>query len=331
MIRGGRIPGRIFLLLAAAAGFGCILEAVAGPAATAQVIYVTATPGRGGLEGFTPSPTAESILDLTATWTPTPEPTNTAATAPVRMTAGQNLSCVKGPHWILYEWVAGISEGEVVTLLARSTPEWPDYYFARTAGGKECWAFGASSTISGDPSTLPMREAPPLPQITFVIRNNTYLRVEQLSIRGKDETGWGSDRLAETINYRATFSLTFTAGFYDVLIKDHRNGIVYEKYDSPIGPEAGSSVIILEGRYTVRIHSDSAAAMCRVHIQSFDSIYQSDLTIPGDGRISPGEDVMLEGLGGIYDMRFYRCSDGGMGYGISGACIGPSTATHTIY
>ena len=41
-------------------------------------------------------------------------------TAPVTMTAGQNLSCVNGPDWILYEWVAAIDKGETVTLTARA-------------------------------------------------------------------------------------------------------------------------------------------------------------------------------------------------------------------
>jgi hypothetical protein len=326
MIREQRMPGRIFLLLVAAAGIGCILEAAAGPTPTPQVIVV---PG-DGTASSTPSPTLESILALTPTWTITAGPTSTATTAPVTLTAGQDLSCVKGPHWILYEWVAGIAEGEVVTLLARSSPDWPDYFYVRKSNGTECWTFAASSTISGDTSALPVREAPPLPQITLTIRNQTYLRITTLRLRPKDETVWGTNLLgSHEVQGQETYGLTLTAGFYDLRIQDNRSGVVYEAHDVPIGAEPGSSTIILDGRYSVNIHSDTTSAMCRVEIASMDDSYHADLTIPGDGRISPGETVALEGLGGIYTIQFYRCGDNSRWYG-TGVYIGPGTDTVTI-
>ena len=158
------------------------------------------------------------------------------------MTAGQELSCVTGPHWILYEWVAKILAGETVTLLARSEPEWPDYYVARKNDGTECWAFGGSSEINGDPSLLPVREAPPLPTITYTIENGTGLRVVSVYLRGKDETAWGANLLDgdpfPTIFFNislggdllpgATFHIPLTAGFYDVQITDYKGGIVFE-------------------------------------------------------------------------------------------------------
>ncbi len=323
------------LLVPAAAmilGSACILEMATGPTPTQQVIVVTGDSRAGSPEPGLPSPTLESILTLTATITFTPEPTSTATTAPVTMTAGQNLSCVKGPHWILYEWVAGIAEGEVVTLLARSTPDWPDYFYIRTSGGKECWAFGGSSTINGNASSLPEREAPPLPQITFIVQNNTYLRVEQLFIREKNSADWGADRLTGTVDYGATFSLTITAGFYDVMVKDNHNGIVYEKQDAAVGPEAGTRTAIVEGRYSQRFHSATTVQICRVRIESFDDVYQGNLTIPGDGRISPGEDVYLESLAGSFETFFFRCGvDDSYWYAISGVYFGPSAYTITIY
>jgi hypothetical protein len=319
-------------LIAAVLVFGsaCILETVSGPAATSQVVYVTATRESGGAEVFTPSPTIDSILDLTATWTLTPLPTNTATKTLVTLTAGQNLSCVKGPHWILYEWVAGIAEGEVVTLLAKSPAEWPDYFYVRKADGTECWTFAASSTISGDTSALPVREAPPLPQITLTIRNQTYLRITTLRMRPKDETVWGTNLLgSHEVKGQETYGLTLTAGFYDLRIQDHHSGVVYEVHDVPIGAEPGSSTIVLNGRYSVNIHSDTTSAMCRVEIDSMDDTYHAELTIPGDGRISPGETVTLEGLGGVYDIQFHRCGDDANWYG-TGAYIGPITETVTI-
>lgn len=82
------------------------------------------------------------------------------------MTAGQDLSCVKGPRWDLYDFVTTIKKGEIVTLLARAPSEWGDYYYIRTSNGTECWAFGGSSTKNGDTSSLPEKEAPPTPTPT---------------------------------------------------------------------------------------------------------------------------------------------------------------------
>jgi hypothetical protein len=95
--------------------------------------------------------------------TPTVAPTYTATSSLVAMTAGQDLSCVKGPKWDLYDFVTTIKKGEIVTLLARAPSEWGEYYYVRTGNGMECWVFGGSSTKNGDTSNLPVREAPPTP------------------------------------------------------------------------------------------------------------------------------------------------------------------------
>ena len=299
-------------LTAMAVGSACFLERIGGPAPTSQVVYVTATVNGGRSGESTPSPTIESILDLTATWTPTPEPTHTATVAPVTMTAGQALSCVTGPHWILYEWVAGIAEGETVTLLARSTADWPDYFYVRTSGGKECWAFGGSSTISGNALSLPEREPPPLPEFTFSVTNNTYQDIYFIYIRGKDETAWGRDVMpgAVPLKHGQTFRLTLTAGFYDVQLRDHSNTtVLFEKIDAPMGPEPSSSVIVYDSRYTVVVRSAYAHDICRASIEDPPTGDTMDLTIPGDGIISPGEEVTLEALAGHYNFIPYRCGN----------------------
>jgi hypothetical protein len=98
--------------------------------------------------------------------TPTVAPTYTATSSSVTMTAGQDLSCVKGPKWNLYDFVTTIKKGEIVTLLARAPSEWGEYYYVRTSNGTECWAYGGSSTKNGDTSSLPEKEAPPTPTPT---------------------------------------------------------------------------------------------------------------------------------------------------------------------
>jgi hypothetical protein len=156
--------------------------------------------------------------------------TDAPTVALVTLTAGQDLSCVKGPHWALFEWVAHIYKGETVTLLARSTAEWPDYYYARKDDGTECWAFGGSSVIHGDPSILPEKEAPALPSFTLIIENKTRLDVCDVFLDRLEDPGAGADQLATGILAPgATFSRTYTAGFFDIIIRDCFGGVLYEK------------------------------------------------------------------------------------------------------
>ena len=149
---------------------------------------------------------------------------------------------MKGPHWVLFEWVARIAEGEIVTLLARSTPDWPDYLLRPQI--RRDGMLGVRRQFHHQrriPRPLPVREAPPLPVITFTVRNDTYLRITSLRMRPKDETVWGTNLLAaHPVQAKETYSLTFTAGFYDIRIMDYHDGIIYEANDVPIGAEPGS-------------------------------------------------------------------------------------------
>jgi hypothetical protein len=322
-----------FLFLAASLlGSACILETAAGPTLTPQIIVIPGGAQTESVEPAVPTPTLESILNSPPAFTSTPEPTSTATTAPVTLTAGQDLSCVTGPHWILYEWVARVEEGETVALLAKAAPEWEEYYYVRKSNGTECWVFGGSSTKSGDLSTLPVREAPPLPEITFTIVNKTYLPVGILRFRTKDETVWGTNLLAgHTIAAQETYGVPLTAGFYDVRIMDSHSGILFEAHDIPIGPEPSSSVIVLDGRYTVIVRNETANPMCRGELVNLDESFRFDFTIPGDGRISPGENVTLEGPAGVFVMRFYECGSGELMFVVSAAYVGPATATYVAH
>ncbi|MBN2086186.1 MAG: hypothetical protein JW748_13285 [Anaerolineales bacterium] len=315
-----------------AVGSACILEAASGPTPTPQVIVIAGDGQTGSPDSAAASPTLETFLGLTPTWTLTAQPASTGTAAPVTLTAGQDLSCVAGPHWILFDWVARVGEGETVPLLAKAAPEWPDYFFARTAGGEECWIFGGSSTIRGDAAGLPVRDAPPLPAITFTIENRTHLPVSTLRIRLQAETVWGTNLLAgHTIGAGETYGVPLTAGFYDVRIMDSRSGILHEVHDAPIGPEPSSRVIVLDGRYSVIIRNETANPMCRGEVVNLDYSFRFEFTIPGDGRISPGETVTLEGPAGIFVMRFYECGSGELMYVESSAYIGPATATYVAH
>jgi hypothetical protein len=204
---------RICLLLVfALIGLACTVELTSPTEVPTEIPLPTSTIAPVPVESpsvtptFTETPTETQIP--TATETFTPEPTATPTQSPVTMTAGQNLSCVTGPNWILYKWITNISKGETVSLLAQIKYEEKQYYYVRKADGTECWAFGESSTIHGDPSTLPIKEAPALPKIKYTIENKTGLAACDVFIRPKKDTVWGADRLgASNIAIGAKFSL----------------------------------------------------------------------------------------------------------------------------
>jgi hypothetical protein len=173
----------------------------------------------------------------------------------------------------------------------------------------ECWAFGGSSTFSGNIYSLPEKEAPPLPETTLTIQNKMYLPITDLFLRPKDETAWGADRTgAGQIDIGATFSLPLTAGFYDLQIRDQFGGVLFEKPDSPIGVDPGSRKFSLEIRFAVVLRNGTADSLCRIEAKASGSPV-GDLKIPGDGVVAAGEDASIEAVAGIYDLVLRRCGD----------------------
>ena len=298
---------RMCIVLAAmAVGGACILETAGGQTATPQGIPATATGGTGSPEEPAPSPTIESILTLTPTFSPALTPTTTVAQ--VTMIAGQDLSCVKGPHWILYEWVAKIAEGETVNLLARSTPEWPDYFYVRKSNATECWAFGGSSTIIGDPSILPLKEAPPLPEVEYTIENKTGLRVPVVFIRGKDETDWGANRLAGILYPGEKISLTLTAGFYDVKILEEAFFALYEEHDRPIGSDPDYRYTLLDDEYEFYVQNNFPFDLCTFSFRPHGGAVWTVLHAAADGHVATGGKAWFHLIPGFYDVAVYRCT-----------------------
>ncbi|MBN2086194.1 MAG: hypothetical protein JW748_13325 [Anaerolineales bacterium] len=299
----------IIILGAALTGSACILQ-TASPAA--QIVVVTTTQEAGAPGSSTQTPDAQALpsltLELTQILTATLTPTNTIAQ--VTMTAGQALSCVKGPDWKLYEWVAGIAEGETVTLVARAVPEIPDYFVARTGGGQECWVFGGSSTISGPTSSLPVRETPPLPQVTFVIDNKVQIPLCVVYIRGKDETVWGANRLSAPILVSASFGITLTAGYYDVQIMDCAPTVLYEGHDRAIGPDPTYSYQLIAIDVDFYIQNNLPYSICRIQtrtaaLPAWQDLYNHD----SGGSFAVGTRKNFTLRAGFYDVRITRCTD----------------------
>jgi hypothetical protein len=317
------------------AGSACNLPIATRSAVNPQFIVVTATGDNGESAPLPPSPTLEPTLTQTValTFTPTFTPTLTVTSTakPVTMTAGQVLSCVKGPHWVLYEWVTSIAIGETVTLLAKAPPEWQDYYYIRKSDGTECWAFGGSSTKSGDLSTLPVMDAPPLPVVTYTIENKTHLNACDVFIRGKGEAAWGADRLGAGLIAPGTqFSLDLTAGFYDVLIKDCFGGILYSRTGTPIGSDANSHYTLLNLQIKFSILNATVISICRIRAVPSDGSGFIDFRTAADSPMAPGATVWLTETAGAYQLQFARCADDVIIKIISGGYIGSTTTGFTV-
>jgi hypothetical protein len=297
-------------------GSGCIIgETAAGPTATPQILVVTATPD-----------SQEQPPDSEPAATPTLELTPTFTVEPVTMTAGQDLSCVKGPHWALFEWVAKITEGETVTLLARAPEEWDEYYYVRMSDGTECWAFGGSSTKTGNPALLPEREAPPLPEIQLVITNKTGLDIGDIFIREKDAAAWGADKISSNLPPDESFSMTLTAGFYDVLINDFTGGTLFEKYDTPIGADAGTRNLVVDQQIEFYLENHHGFDICKIRMRrvGFDWVVVHD---EGD-HVPNGERATFLLLPARYDFEVYNCSNVIVD-SASNLYFGPSTLGYT--
>jgi hypothetical protein len=311
-----RFKTLLFLAAILVLGNACLIETASNTTPMVIVIYATPQPGDNSQpvsnpteEINAPQPDAPEPTEEIA---PTAEPpTPTATTAPVTMTAGQALSCVKGPHWILYEWVAGIAEGETVTLLARNDAFGDTYYYVRKADGKECWAYGGSSTVSGDPYSLPEKEAPPLPKVTYVIENKTGLAVCDVLIREKDAGSWGADRLgAGTILPGASFSVELTAGFYDVLIKDCPAGAtLYEEYGRAIGADEGYRYTPVDTQVEFYIQNNHGFDICWFAFKPAGGNWM-ELHTEADGHIANGEKAWFTLTVGYYDVSIDRCLGG---------------------
>ncbi|MBN2086231.1 MAG: hypothetical protein JW748_13510 [Anaerolineales bacterium] len=318
----------VLFLTASVLGSACILEAVAGPTPTPQMIVI---PGDGG-DPTTPSSTPDSILSLTPTGTPTAQPTGTATINQVTMTAGQDLSCVTGPHWILYEWVTRIAEGEVVTLLAKAAPEWEEYYFVLKRSGTpaSCWAFGGSSTISGNAAGLPVREAPPLPQVVYTVENKTFLGIGVVAIRGKDETSWGANLLSAPIPPGGKAHLTLTAGFYDVEFIDTIFRPVFEEQDRAIGSDPAYRYTILDHKHPFYVHNGCPFELCKFSFRVEGGSDWMVLHDTADGPVASGADLWLELLPGNYEVGVYDCYGMLLNSTFTNHYIGPAMQGFTV-
>ena len=274
-------------------------------------------------EPVQPSPVQPAPEQPTAE-EPSPPPPPPPSEPPPTLIASQLLSCVSGPHWQLFKWEGRVEKGEVVTLLAKSSSDWNEYYFIEKANGSTCWVYGVSSEKTGNYQSLPIREAPPLPEITYRIENKTGLNVCTVLIRPEDDTVWGGDWLgADIIPPEGIYDFDLTAGFYDVQVIDCWGGILYEGYDRTIGSDDDYRYTLLANEIEFYIQNNFAFDICWVNVMLngglWDEVYEES-----DGHVQPGEKIWITLLAGIYEIQVHRCT--GPLVDISqGVYIGPTT------
>jgi hypothetical protein len=304
-----RIPRWSAPLAAAVIGSACILQN-AVPAGTEQVIVVTATP-----DGAAALPAQETQSGSTPEWTETlaatftPSLTATFTKTPVTLTAGQDLSCVTGPDWKLYEWVTKVAKGETVALVARAVPEIPDYYVVRKSNGTECWAFGGSSTINGSTATLPIRETPPLPIVNFVVRNRVYTPLITVYIRPASDSSWGANRLTGPLPAGGETAISITAGYYDVRILGPFSLAMYEAFNRAIGADETYRILEVAPDVDFSIRNDLPFSICWIDVQPLGGSWQKlYATEDGGGSIYSGNTRDFTLRAGAYGVRLTRCT-----------------------
>jgi hypothetical protein len=305
-----RIPRWSVPLAAAVIGSACILQNAA-PAGTPQVVVVTATP-----DGAAALPAQETPSGSTPEWTETlaatftPSLTATFTRTPVTLTAGQDLSCVTGPDWKLYEWVTKVAKDETVALVARAVPEIPDYYVARTGGGQECWVFGGSSAISGSTADLPVRETPPLPTVNFVVRNRVHIPLTAVYIRSAGGSSWGGNRVSAPINeMTGEAAVAITAGYYDVRVLDIFGHVMHESYNRAIGPDDAYRILTVDPDVGFTVRNDYPFSVCWIDVQTMGGSWQKlYATEDGGGSIYSGNTRDFTLRAGAYGVRITRCT-----------------------
>lgn len=120
-------------------------RAVAAAAEQTQVSDPTDTPDPA-------SPTPESSA--------TPEPTATEGTVQIR--ADVNTNCRLGPHPV-YAVIGYLTTDETSTVVGQLEGGGWWYIENTTAGRENCWVWGETTAVTGDPSDLPYITPPPTP------------------------------------------------------------------------------------------------------------------------------------------------------------------------
>lgn len=198
-----RLGAWLFLVALAALAFaGCSgrgdlsAEDSRAATATASILDALAAETVQAMQGDqdTATPDSDEISELpttqsqpTASLTPTPA----ATTASVEVEVSVDTNCRSGPN-ITFDYVGALLLGERTEIVART--DVPGYYIVNNPDrpGTTCWLWDRYATIFGDPTQLPMIEAPPTPTpAPASVAGWTFIDVNGNGKRDDDESDDG--------------------------------------------------------------------------------------------------------------------------------------------
>jgi len=152
------------------------------------------------------------------------EQTVTPATGYPLLSVSQATNCRSGPG-STYDWLGALDVGVQVEVYARDP--YNTSWFIRNPNNPVdfCWIYGASATLSGDASALPIYTPMPTPTLAFT---PTPVSDFQIKVLGRTSCGLGT--------YQAPFLLTNVGGVtwqsYRVIATDNATAVTNENFSN---------------------------------------------------------------------------------------------------
>jgi hypothetical protein len=192
----------------------------------------------------------------------------------------------------------------------------------------ECWVTLPCNKVGelfGDVDSLPVKKAPPRPEVAFEIDSQTGLDICKVFINPSGRADGAGNRLGDSVlNPHSRFTLKLAAGFYSMTVSDCRDGVLYgaERHGVGPGPEFRSQRI--DTTVLVFINNPFAYNLYEIQMRPSDGSW-TVLHNPGGGEFMPGKGIYLDLLVGYYDFIFTTCS-GSVPLSADRVYVGPNTS-----
>ncbi|MFN2297292.1 MAG: hypothetical protein ACK2UB_00485, partial [Anaerolineales bacterium] len=158
-------------------------------------------------------------------------------------------------------------------------------------------------------ATLPVRETPPLPTVSFIVRNGVYIDLVDVYIRPAGGSSWGADRLTSpSICIGLEASISITAGYYDVRVLDIYGHAMYEEYNRAIGADANYRTLEVAPDVGFTLQNGYPFDVCKLEIMPPGGSWQKLYDVAdGGGVFTMGTTRDFTHRAGNYQMRVTNC------------------------